>query len=101
MDAEQAQNRRTPLANEVTAMPKGLNNELSLVERAERALILLAYFIELDGDMHLPLFERLEAELHELRRRQTAKDRARRLLLAYSRDGGLNAIESRNFNLSS
>jgi len=77
------------------------DKDIPLVERVERALVVLAYFIQLDGDVHVPLFERLEAELHELKRRETAKDRARRLLAAYSRDGGLNAIPSKNLSLSS
>jgi hypothetical protein len=28
------------------------------VERLERALVLPAYFIELDGDVHLPMYEK-------------------------------------------
>ena len=46
---------------------------LSLSERIERALVLLAYFIELDGDVHLAMFEKFEAELAELRRAETAR----------------------------
>lgn len=57
--------------------------ELPLAERVERALVLLAYFIELDGDVHIPLYERLEAELTELRRREDTRARARRLLAGY------------------
>ena len=75
--------------------------DLSLVERTERALDLLAYFIELDGDVHVPLFERLEAELDTLRRVEGARHRARRLLSAHIREGGLNAIDSRNLSFSS
>lgn len=74
---------------------------LSLIERTERALVLLAYFIELDGDIHLPMFEKFEAELNELRRKEGAKERARRLLSSYSRDGGVKAIEDMNLSLSS
>ena len=73
----------------------------TLIKRTERALLLLAYFIELDGDVHLPMFEKFEAELEELKRAETARDRARRLLENYSRDGGLKAIDSRNLSLSS
>lgn len=76
-------------------------NDILLVERVERALVLLAYFIELDGEVHLPLFEKFEAELLELKRKEGAKDRARRLLLSYSRDGGVKAIDCRNLTLSS
>ncbi len=76
-------------------------SELPLIERVERALVLLAYFIELDGDVHLPLFEKLEAELAELTRKEGAKDRARRLLAHYSREGGLKAMDSKNLSLRS
>lgn len=70
--------------------------------RLERALLVLAYFIELDGDVHVPLFERLEGELADLHRREGARDRARRLLDGYSsRAGGVNAIRSRYLSLSS
>ena len=36
------------------------------VERLERALVLLAYFIELDGDVHLSMYEKFEAELWKI-----------------------------------
>ena len=75
--------------------------QLSQIERTERALVLLAYFIELDGDVHLPMFEKFEAELNELHRKEGVKEQARRLLCSYSRDGGLKAIESMNLSLSS
>jgi hypothetical protein len=74
---------------------------LTPIERTERALVLLAYFIELDGDVHLPMFEKFEAELAEFKRAETARERARRLLDAYSRDGGRKAIADKNFSLSS
>jgi hypothetical protein len=74
---------------------------LALVARIERALVVLAYFIELDGDVHVPMFEKFEAELAELKRAETARDRARRLLDFYSREGGLKAIDCKNFSLSS
>lgn len=73
----------------------------STIERIERALVLLAYFIELDGDVHLPMFEKFETELAELKQKEGVKDRARRLLSAYSRDGGVKAIGSKNLSLSS
>ena len=50
------------------------------IERLERALVLLAYFIELDGDVHLPMYERFEAELAELRTKEALKYRARKRL---------------------
>ncbi len=73
----------------------------STIERIERALLLLAYFIELDGDVHLAMFEQFEAELHAYQCREDTKERARRLLAGYSRAGGENVITSRNLRLSS
>jgi len=64
----------------------------SLVERIERALVLLAYFIELDGDVHLPMYEQFERELADLKAKEGTKERARRRLLAYSDAGALKAI---------
>jgi hypothetical protein len=64
-------------------------NQPTIIERIERALVVLAYFIELDGDVHVPMFERFEAELEELRQKESARDRARRLLASYSREGGV------------
>ncbi|QPF83994.1 hypothetical protein IC762_30865 [Bradyrhizobium genosp. L] len=74
---------------------------LTLLERTERALVILAYFIELDGDVHLPMFEKFEAEFAELKQAETARSRARRLLNHYSRDGGVNAIDCRNLSFNS
>jgi hypothetical protein len=75
--------------------------QLALIERIERALVLLAYFIELDGDAHLPLYQKFEAELEELRQKEGAKDRARRLLLAYKRFGDRKTIDSKNLSFNS
>lgn len=36
------------------------------IERIERALAVLAYFIELDGEVHIPMYEKFEAELEAL-----------------------------------
>ena len=63
------------------------------IERLERALVLLAYFIELDGDAHVPMYEKFEAELAELKRKEAIKYRARKRLECYlNEDGGLKAI---------
>jgi hypothetical protein len=77
------------------------HEQASLIERIERALLVLAYFIELDGDVHLPMFEMFESELEELKRKERVKDRARRLLSSYSREGGVKAIESKNLSFNS
>ena len=63
-----------------------------MIERMERALILLAYFIELDGDIHVPMYEKFEVELTDLKNKRDTKARARSLLLSYSEAGGLKAI---------
>jgi hypothetical protein len=61
--------------------------QLSMIERIERALVVLAYFIELDGDVHVPMYERFELELVELRKNEDTKARARKLLLFYADAG--------------
>lgn len=73
-------------------MIAGPDNLSLMIERMERALVLLAYFIELDGDIHVPMYKKFEAELKELKDRRDTKARARSLLLSYSNSGGLKAI---------
>jgi hypothetical protein len=73
-------------------MPMQEQEQLSTIERIERALVLLAYFIELDGDVHVPMYEKFEAELGELRKKEDTKARARKRLLSYAEAGGLKAI---------
>jgi hypothetical protein len=69
-----------------------LQDQLSTIERIERALVLLAYFIELDGDVHLPMYEKFEAELEELKQAQATRERARRRLASYKEAGALKLI---------
>jgi hypothetical protein len=68
------------------------DDQLPLIERMERALLVLAYFIELDGDVHVPMYEKFEAELKELKARQDVKARAHHMLATYREAGGLKAI---------
>jgi len=63
----------------------------SLITRIEHALVLLAYFIELDGDVHVPMYEKFEAELQELKKTEDTRSRARRFLMAYSQTHSVNA----------
>jgi hypothetical protein len=64
-------------------------NELPITtERLERALVLLAYFIELDGDVHLPMYEKFESELAKLKTKEAIKNRARKRLESYLNEGG-------------
>ena len=72
----------------------------SLIERIERALLLLAYFIELDGDVHVPMYEKFEAELAELKATADAKARASERLAAYRQSGERKAIVFQNFGLN-
>ncbi|MBR0857822.1 hypothetical protein JQ570_25685 [Bradyrhizobium liaoningense] len=72
-------------------MPSETASHLSMIERIERALVLLAYFIEQDGDFWVPMYKKLEAELQELKNREDTKARARRRLMAYSAAGALKA----------
>jgi hypothetical protein len=76
-------------------------SQLPLIERVERALLLLAYLIELDGDVHVPMYEKFEAELAELKAIADVKSRARERLAAYRRLGDRKAICSKNFSFSS
>ena len=52
-------------------------------------MVLLAYFIELDGDVHVPMFEKFEAELKEQKETEDVKARARRLLALHAKSSGL------------
>ena len=59
------------------------------VERLERGLLVLAYLIERDGDVHLAMYAKLEAELIAMRQKQDIKSRARALLASYSTSAGV------------
>ncbi len=71
------------------------------ITRIERALLLLAYFIEMDGDAHVPMYEKFEAELAHLKAVADVKTRAIQRLAGYRRSGDGKAIISRNLSLSS
>ena len=63
-------------------------------ERIERALALVAYLVGRDdeGEVYVPILDRLEEELALARKVERPRDRARRLLAAYTADGGTRAI---------
>lgn len=65
-------------------MPFDATRSPTLIERIERALVLLAYFMEQDGDVHLAMYEKFEEELAELINKEDIRARARRRLQAYS-----------------
>ncbi len=72
-----------------------------IITRIERALVLLAYFIELDGDVHVPMYEKFEAELAAIKATADVRARASQRLARYMEAGEGRAILSRNFSLSS
>ncbi len=61
-------------------------------EDLERALMAMAYIISRHGEVYIQIFDRLEAEMLEARRRQAPIYRARRYLEAHTIPGGLRAI---------
>ena len=75
---------RGALARRSLMLAAEKQTELTMIERIERALVLLAYFIELDGDVHLAMYEKFEAELEELKKKEDTKARARRRLIDYA-----------------
>lgn len=62
------------------------------VDRIERALVLTAHIVGLDGEVYLPIFNRLEEELQAARRQQDAMSRARGVIEGYTSRGGVKAI---------
>lgn len=67
-------------------------SRLGDVQRVERALVLLAYLIEIDGDIHLPMYEKLEADLEALTRGEAVRERAKRRLRTYADEAGRKTI---------
>jgi hypothetical protein len=57
---------------------------MALEHRIERALVMLAYCIELDGDVHVPMYERFETALAEMRSKADVRQRARQRLTAFA-----------------
>jgi hypothetical protein len=53
------------------------------IERLERALVICAACVELDGPIVVPLFESLERDLAAMRAEQDTVYRAKRLLDSY------------------
>ncbi|MDI4231487.1 hypothetical protein OZ411_01495 [Bradyrhizobium sp. Arg237L] len=59
-----------------------LDGDPITVERLDQALLLVAYFMERDGPVYAPLYERLERELEVLKRTEATVERAHQRLLA-------------------
>lgn len=64
----------------------------SQVDELEADIVYMAYVVENFGDIYAPILDRLLAELDALRRQESPRDRARRILNAYTREGGVKAI---------
>jgi hypothetical protein len=71
-----------------------------VIERLECALALAAYIVLRHGSVYAPYIDRLEREL-EAARRNDPTERAKRILEAYTREGGLKAIRSSQSRLCS
>lgn len=67
------------LARDFPDRPGSLHGPVT-VERLEECLLLAAYFIELDGHVMVPIYERLERELEIAKRTEATLDRAQKLL---------------------
>jgi hypothetical protein len=67
-------------------------DEAVTLDRLERGLALMAYFVVLDGPVLAPLFEKLERELEAMRANRDTVGRARQLLESYKVAGGVKAI---------
>jgi hypothetical protein len=65
--------------------PKRLASQPITVERLERALLLVAYIMERDGSVYVPIYERLEHELEIMKHTEATMDRARERLEANRR----------------
>lgn len=63
-------------------------------ERLRAALVVAAYIVMRHGDLYAPILERLEREYEEIAARERPLDRARRILEAYTVEGGRKAILS-------
>jgi hypothetical protein len=63
-------------------VPKRAKREPLTIARLERALLIAARCLELDGPVLLPMYECLEKELEVMRRTEGTMERARQLLAA-------------------
>jgi hypothetical protein len=74
--------KRKATVKELT-VKKTTGREPITIERLERALVLCARLIELDGPVAIPWFERVERELAAKRAEQNTVLRAKALLESY------------------
>lgn len=79
-EAEAGENKSAPTINRCDTM----------VERLERALVLVAYIVLRHGPVYAPYIDRLETEL-KAARQNNPTERAKRILETYAAEGSLNA----------
>lgn len=72
--------------------PRPQQRQPVTIERIERALVLMAHVVMLDGEVYLPIFNRLEEELQAARRQRDTMFRARQIVEGYTVGGGVKAI---------
>ena len=72
--------------------------QLPMIERVERALLVIAYLVERDGDIHLPMYEQFETELAELRSKADVRQRARKRLESFLGPGSTSDLIERGSN---
>jgi hypothetical protein len=63
----------------MTTTRNRLDGEPVTLDRLERGLALMAYLVALDGEVLVPLFEKLERDLEAMRSNQDTITRARKL----------------------
>ena len=61
--------------------------KLPFTNRVERAMLIVAYLIQIEGDMHLPLYGELEKALSDLRSNEDLRERALGRLNAFVSQG--------------
>jgi hypothetical protein len=73
----------------MTTTRNRLDGEPVTLDRLERGLALMAYLVALDGEVLVPLFEKLERDLEAMRSNQDTITRARKLAESYKVAGGV------------
>ena len=63
-----------------------------MIERLERALVLVAYIVVRHGPIYAPYIDRLEREL-EMARQNDPTERAKRILETYANEGSAHATQ--------
>lgn len=62
------------------------------LDRLRDALVFAAYVVETYGEYYLPILDVLEQAYVEMQAKEAPRDRVRRILKTYTRDGGVKAI---------